>query len=222
MADIAYEYFTNDSDYQVVAFTVHSSYFKEEEKFGLPVYRFERINEYVEPDETSIFIAIGYHDMNRLRVKILSEAKKMGFTPASYVSSRAFVSKSAKIGEHCFVFEDNTIQPFVIIGENNILWSGNHIGHHSKIGSDNFISSHVVISGWVEIGNNCFFGVNSTIANGVKISDFNWLNPGSTLTKDLGSLNFILGAESKATPLDIERLNRKLQNTSEKRPSFDS
>jgi acyl-[acyl carrier protein]--UDP-N-acetylglucosamine O-acyltransferase len=66
------------------------------------------------------------------------------------------------IGENCFIFEDNTIQPFVRIEDNVILWSGNHIGHHSTIKSHNFISSHVVVSGQCTIEPNCFIGVNST------------------------------------------------------------
>ena len=49
------------------------------------------------------------------------------------------------IGENCFIFEDNTIQPFVVVEDNVILWSGNHIGHHSVIKNHNFVSSHVVI-----------------------------------------------------------------------------
>ena len=52
-----------------------------------------------------------------------------------------------EIGENCFIFEDNTIQPFVKIGDDVVLWSGNHIGHHAEIGDHCFISSHVVISG---------------------------------------------------------------------------
>ena len=50
-------------------------------------------------------------------------------------------------GDNCFILEDNTVQPFVTIGNNVTLWSGNHIGHDSVIEDDCFISSHVVVSG---------------------------------------------------------------------------
>ena len=79
-------------------------------------------------------------------------------TPASYVSPRAFVWRNVKLGEHCFIFENNVLQPFVNIGDNVVLWSGNHIGHHSKIGDHCFVSSHVVVSGFCDIGANCFLG----------------------------------------------------------------
>ena len=54
--------------------------------------------------------------------------RNKGYQPASYISSNAFVWSNAKIGDHCFIFENNTVQPFVEIGDNVILWSGNHIG----------------------------------------------------------------------------------------------
>ena len=66
---------------------------------------------------------------------------------------------------------DNTIQPFVEIGDNVTMWSGNHIGHHSKICDNAFISSHAVISGGVEVGRNSFLGVNSTINDHIKLEN---------------------------------------------------
>lgn len=108
--------------------------------------------------------------MNRVRTRLYSEAKAKGFSIASYVSSKAYVWRNVEIGENCFIFEDNVIQPFVKIGNNVIIWSGNHVGHHSVIKDHCFIASHVVISGFVEIGEYCFLGVNATIANNLKIA----------------------------------------------------
>ena len=71
-------------------------------------------------------------NLNRIREKIYNEGKKKGYDFYSYVSPKATVLTN-KIGENCFILEDNTIQPFVEIGNNCVLWSGNHIGHHSKI-----------------------------------------------------------------------------------------
>ncbi|MEY2828985.1 MAG: hypothetical protein RIQ33_843, partial [Bacteroidota bacterium] len=87
-------------------------------------------------------------------------------------------------GDNCFIFEDNTIQPFVKIGSNVTLWSGNHIGHHSTIESHNFISSHVVISGHCIVESNCFLGVNATLAHKVKIASGTLLGAGVIISKD--------------------------------------
>ncbi len=168
-AEVAYEYFTHDSDYTVVAFAVESAYKKNHSLFGLPIVNFEELEGLYPPEDHYFFVAIIYSQLNRLRTRLYLSLKTRGYLPASYISSRAFVWKNAKLGEHCFIFEDNTVQPFVEMGNNVILWSGNHIGHHSTIADHCFISSHVVISGFCTIGENCFIGVNSTIANNINV-----------------------------------------------------
>lgn len=103
------------------------------------------------------------------------------------------------MGEHCSVFEDNTIQPLVQLGNNVTLWSGgNHIGHHSVIEDNCFISSHVVISCFARIGANCFFGVNCIVANNIKIGRDWWLSPGVIIMKDVEPGSFFRAARSKA------------------------
>ena len=140
-AEIAYEYFTYDSDYKVVAFSVEKEFMDKTEFHGLPVVPFEELEKQYPAQDFYFFAALIYTQMNRARTRLYEAAKLKGYKPASYISSRAFVWKNAKIGEHCFIFEDNTIQPFVEIGDNVILWSGNHIGHHSVVKKNCFIFS---------------------------------------------------------------------------------
>lgn len=189
-AEIAYEYFSHDSAYEVAAFSVEKEYLKKNELFGLPVVPFETLEQTFSPAEHDVYVATVYTQLNRLRTRLAAEAKQKGFALASYISSRAFVWRNVSVGEHCFIFEDNTIQPFVKLGNNVVLWSGNHIGHHSTIKDNCFISSHVVISGFVEVGENCFLGVNSTIVNDVKIGKDCWLGPAVTIVKDTSEATF--------------------------------
>lgn len=183
-AEIAYEYFTHDSPYEVVAFSVEAEYLKKQRLFGLPVVPFETLEEAYSPREHEVYAANVYTQLNRLRTRLSQEAKAKGFKLASYISSRAFVWRNVELGEHCFIFEDNTVQPFVKVGNNVVMWSGNHIGHHSTIKDNCFISSHVVISGFVEVGENCFLGVNSTLVNNIKIGKDCWIGPDVTIVRD--------------------------------------
>jgi sugar O-acyltransferase (sialic acid O-acetyltransferase NeuD family) len=183
-AEIAHEYFTHDSDYEVVAFSVEAAHRTRETFRGLPVIPFEQLERECDPATHSVYAALVYTQVNRLRTRLAAAAKAKGFALASYVSSRAFVWPNATLGEHCFVFEDNTIQPFVRIGANCVLWSGNHVGHHTTIRDNVFIASHAVISGSVEIGENSFVGVNATFANDISIGADNWIGPNVTITRD--------------------------------------
>ena len=183
-AEVAYECFTHDSEYEVVGFSVESQYIKKKALFGLPIVPFEQIKEYFNPSEIEFYAALIYSQLNRLRTRLYHAAKVKGYRPASYISSRAFVWRNAVVGEHCFVFEDNTIQPFVRIGNNVVLWSGNHIGHHTVIQDHCFIASHVVISGFCNIGSNTFMGVNATLGNNLSIGEDNWIGPSVTILKN--------------------------------------
>lgn len=204
-AEIAYEYFTYDSDYQVQAFSVERPFLKKESLFGLPVVAFEDLPKKFAAGSHSVFVAATYTQVNRLRTRLSRSAQQLGYSLASYVSSRAFVWRNATLGEHCFIFEDNTIQPFVRIGNNCVLWSGNHIGHHSVVRDNCFISSHVVISGFCDIGANSFLGVNATISNNVTIGADNWIGPGITILKNTESGRLFKPA--KAMPADVATLD---------------
>jgi len=183
-AEIAREYFDADSAYEVVGFTVEQGFLKRDTLHGLPVVPFESLEQHFAPGEHAFHAAVTYTQLNRLRARLAAQAKARGYALASYVSSRAFVWHNVQLGEHCFVFEDNTVQPFVRIGDNVVLWSGNHIGHHSVIEDDCFVSSHVVVSGFCTIGRSSFLGVNATLANNVTLGKDNWIGPNTVVMKD--------------------------------------
>lgn len=192
-AEIAYEYFTHDSDFEVVGFCVHRSHLAKRSLFGLPVIPFEEAERHFNPAEHWFYAASVYTRLNRLRTQVAEEARARGYRLASYVSSRAFVWRNVELGEHVFIFEDNTVQPFVRIGHNVVLWSGNHIGHHSTVGDNCFVSSHVVVSGGVVVGRNCFLGVNATINNAMTIGDDCLLASGALVVRDVPENSIVKG-----------------------------
>lgn len=201
-AEVAYEYFTHDSPYEVAGFAVETAYLQRDRLFGLPVVPFEDVEGRFPPDEHDFYAALVYTQQNRLRERLYREAKEKGYAPASYVSSQAFVWHNVRLGEHCFIFENNVVQPFVEIGSNVVLWSGNHIGHHSRIGSHCFVSSHVVVSGFVDIGESCFLGVNATFANNVSMGSRCLVGAGALVLGDVGDDEKVVGVWKKARGAD--------------------
>lgn len=185
--EVAFELFKHDSDYEPRAFAVHRSMRTRDELFGVPVVDLETLTDHFDPKQTAFYAAIVYSQLNRLRTRLYLEVKQLGLVPATYISSRATVWRNVEVGEHTFIFEDNTVQPFARIGTNTVLWSGNHIGHHTVVGNNCFIASQAVISGKCRIGNNCFVGVNATVANDVTIGDDCWIGLGVTIARDVPS-----------------------------------
>jgi sugar O-acyltransferase (sialic acid O-acetyltransferase NeuD family) len=185
-AQVAHFLLTHDSDHEVVAFTVNESHLTDPELMGLPVVAFEDVERFFSPNEFDMFIAVGYRNLNRTRAELYSMAKSKGYRLISYVSSKCTFWGEAT-GDNCFIFEDNTIQPFVTIGRNVVIWSGNHIGHHSAIGDHCFISSQVVVAGHVHVGAYSFLGVNATIRDNISIGEACVIGAGALIlasTKD--------------------------------------
>jgi sugar O-acyltransferase (sialic acid O-acetyltransferase NeuD family) len=216
-AQLAYEYFTHDSPYEVAAFTVDRAYVNTPELFGLPVLAFEDVERQMDPAKYELYAGVVYGKLNRIREDICRRAKEKGYRLASYISSRAFVWANVSFGEHCFIFEDNTIQPFVSIGDNVVMWSGNHIGHHSKIGNHCFLTSHVVVSGWCDIGEYCFLGVNSTLANNTTVGTRSWISHGAILSGEIPPQSLVRTASSEVSPLNEAALFRSLTRASRNR-----
>ena len=184
IAQLAHYYFTHDTGYEVAAFTVDAQYVGEGTFCGLPVVAFEEVAARHPPATHDMFVALAYAQLNALRRDKCAAAKALGYALATYVSPHATVLNEGRIGENCFILEDNTVQPFVTIGDNVTLWSGNHIGHHAQIGNHCFITSHVVISGGVRVGERTFIGVNSTVRDHVAIGAGCVIGAGSLILKD--------------------------------------
>ncbi len=201
LARIAYEYFTFDSDYEVVGFSVERAYLNETTLYDKPIVAFDELNAHFPPNIHHTFVAIPASKLNRLRTRLYTEVKAKGYHCATYISSHAFVWRNAEIGDNCFIFEHNTVQPFVKIGNNVILWSGNHIGHQTVIEDNCFLSSHVVVSGYCRIGESCFLGVNSTLNDHVEIPRDCIIASGSLVSKSLLEPEKIYyGAPAKEMP----------------------
>jgi len=184
IAQLAHFYFSTDSNYEIVAFTVDEAFISENTFNGLPVVSFDAVAERYAPADHAFFVAMSYLNINQTRKEKYHAAKGLGYSIASYISSRATVLTDEGIGENCFILEDNTIQPFVSVGNNVTLWSGNHIGHHSIIRDHCFIASHAVISGGVVIDEQCFIGVNATLRDHIKVGARCVIGAGAIVLED--------------------------------------
>lgn len=206
IAQLAHYYFSRESEYEVAAFTVDAAFLKENRFCGLPVVAFEEISTTHPPATHNMFVALSYSNLNALRKSKYLAAKARGYRLANFVSARASVLNGGRIGDNCFIFEDNTIQPFATIGANVTLWSGNHVGHHSTIGDHCFIASHVVVSGEVEIGEQCFVGVNATLRDHIKIGERCVIGAGALLLADAAPDGVYLGQASERSKVPSSRL----------------
>jgi sugar O-acyltransferase (sialic acid O-acetyltransferase NeuD family) len=207
IARLAHFYFSTDSDHDVVAFAVDAEYRTQPEFQGLPLVDAEQLAERFPASEFKMFVALSYAKMNRIRAEKYARMKALGYELVSYVSSRCSYLSQHAPGDNCFILEDNTVQPFVRIGNDVTLWSGNHIGHDSTIGDHCFISSHVVISGHVDVGRFCFIGVNATLRNAIAIGERTLIGAGAVIMKDTRPESVYPGPRSERLPRTSDQMD---------------
>lgn len=205
-ARVAYVYLTKDSPYEIVAFTVHERYLTDNKFLGLDVIPFERLEQTYPPEAYAMFVAIGYTRVNKARAEVYDICRSKGYELITYINSRATHWGEIEIGDNCFIFEDNVVQPFVKIGNDVIMWSGNHVGHDSSIGDHCFIASHAVISGNVKIGPYCFIGVNATFRDGVTVAPECVIGAGALIVKDTEERGVYKGHRSEPAPYNSREL----------------
>lgn len=190
-AAVAHRFLKSDTDHEVVAFAVDAGELAADEYRGLPLIAFEDAPRLYPPDDYRMLILLGYQDMNGLRKRKFEAAKRMGYALESYVASDIFRVEPIRIGENCFILDNQSISLDVEIGDNVVMWSSNHIGDLTRIESHGWISSHATVAANVVIGERAFLGIGAIVTNGVTVGEGAFIGAGLAVNADVaaGTLN---------------------------------
>jgi acetyltransferase-like isoleucine patch superfamily enzyme len=122
--------------------------------------------------------------MNMLGEEKYQTTKAMDNTLVTYIWSQYTYLSQFPLGDNCFIYENNTIHPFIKLGSNVVFSRGNSLCHHIEIEDHNFITRHVVISDRCPIEHNCYIGANATLRDGIRIRRERLVLAGSVSMKD--------------------------------------
>jgi sugar O-acyltransferase (sialic acid O-acetyltransferase NeuD family) len=210
MAELAHFYFTHDSDYEVIGFTVDRVY-APETFLGLPMAPFEEVESLYSPTEYAMFVAVGYTRLNSLRAAKYEQAKAKGYELASYFCTKTTHWGDVTHGDNCFILEHQVFQPGVVIGDDAFIWSGNHFGHNVIIGNHCYLASHIVVSGGVHIGDLTFVGVNATLRDNISIGRECIVGAGALMLRSTGDKEVYVAKATEKYPLDSERFEKMME-----------
>ncbi|MGX9142624.1 acetyltransferase [Mesorhizobium sp. 128a] len=187
----------HDSSHQVAAFTVERGFLSKDRHNDLPVHAFEDIGDTFDPSETAIAVAIGPHDNNRVRARLLDQVKARGFQTISYLASRAIAAADFRVEENTFIFDGAVIQPFATIGGNCIIRSAAHVSHHVRIADQCFVAAGACIGGSTKIGAGAFIGLNATIHDNIEIAPNCVIGAGSVVTRSTDAGGIYAGVPAR-------------------------
>ena len=208
IAEVIFYYAKEECGLDVVAFCVDEGFITVTKFNNLPVVPFSDIvNEYP-PEHFNMFIAIGYHDLNRLRETKCKEAIGRGYKLVSIISPKVQIPENVLTGWNCFIMPPALIHPCVNIKNNVFVWSGALIAHHSVIDDNCWLTSCCNISGNVHMGANTFVAVNATVGHSVDIGKNCFLGANSLVTKNLEDEKVVIAESSKPIRLNSTQFLR--------------
>ena len=205
IAEIAYFYFRQCEDYNVIGFTADSSDENPELFMDLPVIDYDTIVEKHPPADCDIFVALCYRNLNENRVIKFNEIKEKGYFLASYVHGSPDKTTLCKHGENCMILDPSMIQPYAELGDNVFVWQGALVGHHCKVMDHVWITSCANIGGNVNIGERCFIGINASICHMISIGEKSFIGANTYIVRDAPDKSVYVAPETERYRLDSER-----------------
>jgi sugar O-acyltransferase (sialic acid O-acetyltransferase NeuD family) len=205
IAEVIYYYAKEECGFDVAAFTVDQAYIQNERFLDLPVVSFETVEQQYPPADYDLFVAVGYHDLNKVREIKCQEAKAKGYQLVSIVSPQSRVPKNVVIGANCFIMPPAIIHPCVQMEDNVFIWSGAIVGHHSVLKSNCWLTSGCNISGNVTIGENSFLAINATVGHSVKIGRDCFVGSNALIIKNLDDEKVCIAESSKPIKLNSKQ-----------------
>lgn len=124
--------------------------------------------------EYEIFVAIGN---NLIRKEIMTKLKEKGYSLASLISPKCYISGYASIGEGSVIYPNVVVEANAKVGKGCIVTSNASINHDAMIKdfcliySNSVIRPNVVLEDLVKIGSGCVISFGTTIISQKDILD---------------------------------------------------
>jgi sugar O-acyltransferase (sialic acid O-acetyltransferase NeuD family) len=211
-ADTARRYIELDTPHEVVGYLVDREFLKVPTFNGCPVVAVDEAVTRFSPDDVLAFVPLGSARMNMLRAEKHQLLKSLGYRFLSYVHSSNKLEGHCKIGENCFILENQSVNFDAAIGNNVVIWSGCQIGDRSRIGDHAFLAAHVVLNGDVTVGEYAYLGSNCNISNAVRIARQSFIGANALITQDTEERSVHVVEATPAAGIDSLRFVRLLKN----------
>jgi sugar O-acyltransferase (sialic acid O-acetyltransferase NeuD family) len=140
-------------------------------------------------------------DAPAVRRRLAGYYLSLGYRPASLVSPRAVVSKSASIGPGTVVQSGCHISTSVRIGEFVKVNVAANLMHDSVVGDFATIAPNAVILGRVSVRAGCYVGANATLLPDVDVGEEAVVGAGAVVTRDVAARAVVMG--NPAQPKEV-------------------
>ena len=191
-------------EYEVAAFTVDRAVLTDPLIEDLPVIPFDDIGTRCPPAAHFMIIAVGYREMNDLRVRKYREGLAKGYAFASYVHASVVRHASVSVGENTIILDHAAIHPHTQIGNCVFIASNASIGHGCRIGDACWINSGVGIGGETVVGDACFLGINATLGGNISVGRQCFVGANTLVSRNTLAEEVYVSASGERFPLSSQ------------------
>lgn len=134
---------------------------------------------------------------NKSRLEFFYTLKEKGLNFLTIIHPTSVISKSAIIGEGCFIGAQAVIQNNVNISNVTLINTAAVIEHDNKIGEAVHVAPNSTTAGRVKIGSLSFLGVGATVIPDIEIGESVFVAAGAVITKNVTDNTKMLGYFAK-------------------------
>ena len=135
---------------------------------------------------------------NELRVKLLSEAKEIGYKTPNYIHPSVILSPNIKMGEGVYILLGSQIMPYVQIEDYVMISMNVNVAHHSILRKGTFLSTGVNYGASIEAKEYAYVGIGATIMTGLHVLGSRCLiGAGAVVIKDVPDNAIMAGVPAK-------------------------
>lgn len=163
------------------------------EWFGIAVLDFDKNVTGFPINEVLLINAVGGIPGQRIRQRLYTEFKDMGFRFATLQHPSSIVSRSAELAEGVQLMAGSILQPGVKIGVNVLVNTRASIDHDCVIGAHAFIGPAVTLCGDVQVGEGAFIGAGAVVLPGVQIGAGAIVGAGSVVIRSVAKDMRVVG-----------------------------
>lgn len=136
-------------------------------------------------EDVRLVNGIGALPGNQVRNKVGKYFSDLGYQFETVVSSCAFISPYAQLGEGVQVLHGAIVQAGATIGPHSIINSKALVEHDCQIGRDNHIAPGTVLCGQVVTRQQVYIGAGATVIQNLTIGKYSTVGAGATVVRDI-------------------------------------
>jgi UDP-perosamine 4-acetyltransferase len=135
---------------------------------------------------------------NRLRARIYSMLKRLGFTVPNLISSKANIRSAVEMGDGNLVQMGAVLDVGTKLGNNCVINFGVLIGHYSVLEDHTCCTGNVILNGRVKIGEGTLLGMGCVVMDDVG----SWckVSPGTVVVKPVPDGSIVFGNPMRVMP----------------------